>query len=128
MTDLFVGTSPFNTTASFRFPFNATVDDLANLRARVATSLAAGCKYVIIDFEPAGYVSSSALGQTVAIHRSVVEHGGELILCGMDMKVRSMMAKAKLDRLVEHVTDHAAAWDLVRARIHAKSHDRVTTN
>jgi anti-anti-sigma regulatory factor len=119
MTEIKPYTSPYEVTATFVFPTNATVEQLADLRKRVTTTLESGAKYIILDFEPAGYVSTNAVGQTVAIHRAVVESLGELILCGMDMETRATMAKAKLDHLVEHVADQAAAWALVRQRLRA---------
>jgi anti-anti-sigma regulatory factor len=122
------GHDVFAKTSTFRFPNNATVDDLDELRKRVATSLTAGATFIILDFEPAGYVSPNALGKTIGIHRDVVGHGGELILCGMDRQARATMTKAKLDHMVEHVTDYAAAWAMVRERIRASRTSTSTTS
>ncbi len=64
---------------------------------------------IILSFRGINYVSSEMLGKMVSMRRRVIQKGGELILCHMDVVVRDVFASSHLDSLFEIVADEAAA-------------------
>jgi anti-anti-sigma factor len=64
---------------------------------------------VVVDLSGVGFAGSAALGNFVAIHRQVKQHGARLILCNVDPTVREVLRASKLDALFEFADDRAAA-------------------
>jgi anti-anti-sigma factor len=64
---------------------------------------------VVVDLSGVGFAGSAALGNFVAIHRQVKQHGARLILCNVDPTVREVLRASKLDALFEFAGDRAGA-------------------
>jgi anti-sigma B factor antagonist len=59
---------------------------------------------LIIDLHDVEYMDSSGIGTLVELFRRVHGHGGELLLCGMCQRVRSVFEITKLDRFFKICT------------------------
>ncbi len=51
---------------------------------------------LIIDFEKATYLNSTALGVLIAAHSNFVKRGGEIILCNLDKSLENIFIITKL--------------------------------
>lgn len=55
---------------------------------------------VVLDLSGLDYLSSLAVGQIVAFHRSVKLSGGEMIIAGAQPVVREVLVRCRIDALV----------------------------
>lgn len=51
---------------------------------------------LIIDFEKATYLNSTALGVLIAAHSNFAKRGGEIILCNLDKSLENIFMITKL--------------------------------
>lgn len=77
-------------------------DELALLYERLSAAASAGRpgRSVVLNFEGVGFVNSSNLGQVLRLRQAVVAGGGELRLCGLNRRVRSIVEVTHLHRLL----------------------------
>lgn len=79
------------------------------LKDEISAAIALGRKRFILDFAQVGFVSSMGLGIVVASWASIKNAGGELVLCGLSPRVRSVVQVSGLDAVLEFVPDLPAA-------------------
>jgi len=65
----------------------------------------------VIDLLGVGFAGSAALGNFMAMHRLVKQHGGRLIFCNVDPTVFEVFRVSKLDPLFTFVTDRDAGLE-----------------
>lgn len=58
-------------------------------------------RHVVINMAQVRYLSSSALGVLVKVHKSVSTAGQKLRICGLNDKLRENFAITQLDRLLD---------------------------
>ncbi len=64
---------------------------------------------VVVDLSGVGFAGSAALGNFVALQRSVRQAGGRFLFCNVDPTVTEVFRASKLDSLFEFVADRPAA-------------------
>lgn len=64
---------------------------------------------VVIDFAPVQFMSSSALGKLVKIHKKCKEYKAKLKLSGLNKDIREVFKITRLDKLFDFEDDVAAA-------------------
>jgi len=68
-----------------------TIGQEARLRERIKSLLDEGRRIIILDFEEVNYMDSSAVGELAAGLTRAKRVGGELVLAGLQPKVRRLL-------------------------------------
>lgn len=74
----------------------ATVD---TVRAAVEDKCAAGIR-VVLDLADVGFCDSTGLGMIVGLYRRAATSGGDLQLCGLQPRIRSLLEVSGVDRVI----------------------------
>ena len=82
-----------------------THDDSIQLKKAFASLLEEGSKNIILDLSNTFYVSSIVLASLVFMQKSAKEAGGNLVICGVNDRVREVLEMANLDKVLDIVTD-----------------------
>jgi anti-anti-sigma factor len=69
---------------------------------------------LVIDLSGVGFAGSAALGNFVALHRLVRQHGGRIIFSDVDPTVAEVFRASHLESLFEFVADRATALRAIR--------------
>jgi anti-anti-sigma factor len=79
---------------------------------------------LVVDLSGVGFAGSAALGNFVALHRMVRQHGGRIVFCHVDPTVAEVFRASKLESLFDFVADREAALRAITARPGAESSER----
>lgn len=71
---------------------------------------------MVVDLSGVGFAGSAALGNFVALQRTVRQHGGRVVFCNVDATVSEVLRASKLESLFSFETDREAALKAVRDR------------
>lgn len=71
---------------------------------------------VVIDLSGVDFAGSAALGNFVALHRIVRQHGGRVVFCNVDATVTESFRASKLESLFDFEKDRDAAVQAIRDR------------
>ena len=69
----------------------------------------AGHRKVLLDMSDVGFLTSTALGKLVVLHKKLKSVGGELKICGLQSPIESIFQITRLNRLFEIHPDESAA-------------------
>ena len=69
----------------------------------------AGHRKVLLDMSDVGFLTSTALGKLVVLHKKLRSVDGELKICGLQSPIESIFQITRLDRLFEIHRDESAA-------------------
>jgi anti-anti-sigma factor len=69
---------------------------------------------LVVDLSGVGFAGSAALGNFVALHRIVRQHGGRIVFCNVDPTVSEVFRASKLESLFGFESDREAALRAVR--------------
>ena len=64
---------------------------------------------LVVDLSGVGFAGSAALGNFVALHRLVRQHGGRIVFCNVDPTVSEVFRASKLESLFGFESDRDAA-------------------
>lgn len=85
------------------------------LRTHYESHLQAGGRpELVVDLSGVGFAGSAALGNFVALHRLVRQHGGRIVFCDVEATVTEVFRASKLESLFSFQPDRAAALRSVR--------------
>ncbi len=79
---------------------------------------------LVVDLSGVGFAGSAALGNFVALHRIVRQHGGRIVFCNVDPTVAEVFRASKLESLFGFESDRDAALRAIRERPGADSGER----
>jgi anti-anti-sigma factor len=79
---------------------------------------------LVVDLSGVGFAGSAALGNFVALHRLVRQHGGRILFCNVDPTVAEVFRASKLESLFDFVTDREAALRAISERPGTDSSER----
>ena len=79
---------------------------------------------LVVDLSGVGFAGSAALGNFVALHRLVRQHGGRILFCNVDPTVAEVFRASKLESLFDFVADREAALRAVHERPGTDSSER----
>jgi anti-anti-sigma factor len=77
---------------------------------------AQGRPELVVDLSGVGFAGSAALGNFVALHRLVRQHGGRIVFCNVEATVTEVFRASKLESLFSFESDREAALRVVRER------------
>jgi anti-anti-sigma factor len=69
---------------------------------------------LVVDLSGVGFAGSAALGNFVALHRIVRQHGGRIIFCNVDPTVSEVFRASHLESLFGFESDREAALRSIR--------------
>jgi anti-anti-sigma factor len=69
---------------------------------------------LVVDLSGVGFAGSAALGNFVALHRMVRQHGGRIVFCHVDPTVAEVFRASKLESLFQFAADREAALRAIR--------------
>ena len=69
---------------------------------------------LVVDLSGVGFAGSAALGNFVALHRLVRQHGGRIVFCNVDPTVSEVFRASKLESLFGFESDRDAALHAIR--------------
>ena len=79
---------------------------------------------VVVDLSGVDFAGSAALGNFVALHRIVRQHGGRIVFCNVEPTVAEVFRASKLEPLFDFVADREAAVRAIIERPGADSGER----
>jgi anti-sigma B factor antagonist len=92
-----------------RAEIDAIGDELVNLVDQH------GKKRLLINFEGVDYLSSTMLGKLIVVHKRVMQHHGQLKLCGIKPSIREVFEITKLDKVFDIYEDEDDAMSDFRS-------------
>jgi anti-anti-sigma factor len=81
---------------------------------------------LVVDLSGVGFAGSAALGNFVALHRMVRQHGGRIVFCNVEPTVSEVFRASKLEPLFDFVADREAALRTIIERPGSDSRERRT--
>ncbi len=84
-------------------------DETDALRKAILDQAAGGNSRMILNLSECGMMNSNALAVMVEAHRSYVSRGGEIILCGAERRMKSLLVVSRLYDLFRHYETDAEA-------------------
>jgi anti-anti-sigma factor len=86
-----------------------------DLRAHYEAHLNRGGRpEVVVDLSGVGFAGSAALGNFVALHRTVRQKGGRILFCNVEPTVSEVFRASKLESLFDFAADRAAGVRAIR--------------
>jgi anti-anti-sigma factor len=85
---------------------------------------AKGRPELVVDLSGVGFAGSAALGNFVALHRMVRQHGGRIVFCNVEPTVSEVFRASKLESLFGFESDREAALRVIRDHPGADSADK----
>jgi anti-anti-sigma factor len=82
---------------------------------------------VIVDLSGVGFAGSAALGNFVALQRTVRHGGGRFLFCNVDPTVSEVFRASKLESLFEFVADRSSALHAITQGLATDSVKRKTS-
>jgi anti-anti-sigma factor len=83
---------------------------------------------VIVDLSGVGFAGSAALGNFVALQRTVRHGGGRFLFCNVDPTVSEVFRASKLESLFEFVADRSSALHAITQGLATDSAQRKTSD
>lgn len=77
------------------------VEDAAQLREKLLDLIGTGYRRFVINMSQATYIDSSGLGVLVAIHKRAIEHGGGVVIQGLQGAVRELFLMTRLNKVFD---------------------------
>ncbi len=71
---------------------------------------------LVVDLSGIGFAGSAALGNFVALQRTVRQKGGRVVFCNVDATVSEVLRASKLESLFSFEPDREAALKAIRDR------------
>ena len=84
-------------------------DETDALRKTILDQAAAGNTRLILNLWECGMMNSNALAVVVEAHRNYASRGGEIILCGAERRMKSLLVVSRLYDLFRHYETEAEA-------------------
>jgi anti-sigma B factor antagonist len=78
-------------------------EPLYELRTHVQKALAAGIRRFVLDISDVSYLDSSACGELISIHTSIVKAQGLLAIVNPQERVRTLLVRIKLTQILNIV-------------------------
>lgn len=86
-----------------------------DLRKHYEAHLQAGGRpELVVELSGVGFAGSAALGNFVALHRVVRQHGGRIVFCAVEPTVTEVFRASKLESLFSFEPDRESALRAVR--------------
>lgn len=83
--------------------------------------LAQGHCYLAIDLSDLAFVESSGLGALVFVYKAAQQHGGQLVLFGLQAYVQKLVEITKLNRVLQIFETEAEARQALEAAAQSKT-------
>lgn len=77
------------------------VEEAARLRESLIGYIEKGHKSCVIDLGVVDYIDSSGLGTLVAIQKRALQHGGSVVIKGLQGLVKDLFVLTRLDKVFE---------------------------
>lgn len=94
-------------------------DVLDDLKQTAADLLGQGTRRLVVDMKGIDLVNSTGLGALIGLHSSYREQGGEVILCGLDKKIRNLFVLTRLSEVFPVEDTQAEALAVFRTKAQA---------
>lgn len=75
---------------------------------------APGKKYkVVVDLAAVTLLASMGLGMLVSLHKLCAEHGGRLVVTGLNADIKNLLKLTHLDRIIKSADSRESAFKLL---------------
>ena len=85
------------------------------LEAELLSLLDEGIYYLIVDLDKVNYINSGGLRCLVTAWRQAHQHGGDLVLCGLNDRVTKVFSMVGFDKVFQIFIDRAAAQEAIQS-------------
>lgn len=85
------------------------IDENEKLKKAYADLVAAGNRFIVLDLANTTYISSLVLASFVYMQKMVRDAGGNMVLCGVQKKVKEVLEATNLDKIIGIVADQDEA-------------------
>jgi anti-sigma B factor antagonist len=92
---------------------NVTFENAAAFKHLLEQAIGRGAKHLLVDFEGANYVCSSAIGSLIYLFKHIRESGGTVFVITPDTKILRVFELVHIPKMVTFVDD----WDSAKARL-----------
>ena len=95
-TMLTVDTTAYGNTVLLRCNGRVVLGSSEGLREKTTTALQDGAKNIVLEMSGVNYMDSSGIGELLSAFTTTRNSGGELVLAGLQKKVRDLLSITKL--------------------------------